>query len=759
MTSLATRRRRRRRIAATIIVVFLAAVAIVLFALWRRSVHETRRAEAAKLLALAQARLVDDPTEALALTTASLEVADTREAREFVMRALWAAPPALELEVETALERREVSFSPDGRHVAVAGTVPEVRVWSDDGQGPIRLGGHSTKPPNIALWAADDLVVTAEGGGDQRLAFGDRARLWSIPDGRLLRTIELGTPALWYVGPRRLFAQIEQGEGAQRRMELRSWRLPDGSEELLDSLSPAALAGISDLVAAPDGSGWVVARDSELLLRPFDGGRPERRLEVLGAAPYAVPYGAESVLVEDQAGALRLWNFGGEAPGRSWSIQRPAAATKSLPDWQGRRVARLGPDKQSLQVWELGGLPGSRPLELRRSGFWYDPNFAFHPGGSWCAATTHVEKRLTMWPIARPYPSVLEGFEFPRYRKPLAFSPDSQWLAVGWDGGVRLLPVRGGDPAAVRELSLPIDGAGSDIRFDLEGRFLFVVAMVDAWVAPLDGGPARLVVSAVDERQIEQGAISPTGRRVASGYFMGQGPFELYVVDVATGARTAFNLPWIGDVSEREAGIISPEFLDEETLLTMGGGGLRRWDLATGEQELMVANDGRRWMDASPSAGLAVAWGMGADLAPPVELIDLAAWTSRPLPGFGGDVEWVDLDPSGTVVAAGSTDGTIRVARLDGGEPQLLLGHAGSVTQVAISPDLRWLASAGADNTLRLWPMPDLSKPPLHTLPHDELLAKLHSLTNLRAVRDPASDTGWTIELGPFPGWREVPTW
>jgi hypothetical protein len=55
--------------------------------------------------------------------------------------------------------------------------------------------------------------------------------------------------------------------------------------------------------------------------------------------------------------------------------------------------------------------------------------------------------------------------------------------------------------------------------------------------------------------------------------------------------------------------------------------------------------------------------------------------------------------------------------------------------------------------------MPDLSKPPLHTLPYDELLAKLKSLTNLRAVRDPSSSTGWTIELGPFPGWRDVPTW
>jgi WD40 repeat protein len=78
---------------------------------------------------------------------------------------------------------------------------------------------------------------------------------------------------------------------------------------------------------------------------------------------------------------------------------------------------------------------------------------------------------------------------------------------------------------------------------------------------------------------------------------------------------------------------------------------------------------------------------------------------------------------------------------------------------VAISPDLRWVASTGEDNTLRLWPMPDLSKPPLQTLPYDELVAKLKSLTNLRAVRDPASGTGWRIDLAPFPGWKNLPAW
>jgi WD40 repeat protein len=117
------------------------------------------------------------------------------------------------------------------------------------------------------------------------------------------------------------------------------------------------------------------------------------------------------------------------------------------------------------------------------------------------------------------------------------------------------------------------------------------------------------------------------------------------------------------------------------------------------------------------------------------------------------------LDPSGSVAAIGMEDGTVRVGNLSGGEPHLLIGHEGAIDSIAISPDLRWVATTGEDNTLRLWPMPDLSKPPLHTLPHDELLAKLLSLTNLRAVREPSTATGWKIEVGPFPGWKHVPTW
>jgi WD40 repeat protein len=143
----------------------------------------------------------------------------------------------------------------------------------------------------------------------------------------------------------------------------------------------------------------------------------------------------------------------------------------------------------------------------------------------------------------------------------------------------------------------------------------------------------------------------------------------------------------------------------------------------------------------------------------PVVVHDLATRSSRPLPAFGSCVQSFELAAAGQILVTGDKDGIVRVGRLSTLEPHLLVGHKGALDRVAISPDLRLVASTGGDNTLRLWPMPDLDKPPLHTLPHGELVAKLKSLTNFRAVRDSKTGTSWTIETGPFPGWKDVPTW
>jgi WD40 repeat protein len=77
------------------------------------------------------------------------------------------------------------------------------------------------------------------------------------------------------------------------------------------------------------------------------------------------------------------------------------------------------------------------------------------------------------------------------------------------------------------------------------------------------------------------------------------------------------------------------------------------------------------------------------------------------------------------------------------------------VTGVAVSPDGMWIASASRDSAIRLWPMPDATKPPLHTLAHGELLARLRAITNLRVVPDAGSASGYQVEPSPFLGWAK----
>jgi len=142
-------------------------------------------------------------------------------------------------------------------------------------------------------------------------------------------------------------------------------------------------------------------------------------------------------------------------------------------------------------------------------------------------------------------------------------------------------------------------------------------------------------------------------------------------------------------------------------------------------------------------------------------VFDIEAGKATALTSHGSDITAVALDHAGSIAMTGNIDGEIRVGPITGEEPHLLLGHSSQIVNVAMDPLGRWIASNGllGDLTVRLWPMPDLSKPPLHTLPHDELIAKLKTFTNLRVVRDEESSTGWKLEVGPFPGWETVPEW
>ncbi len=755
MASVADRKRRRRRIAVAVIVAALAVGLGIVAALWRRSTAQARRAEAAKLLAIGQERLAEDPTEALAYTTASLELADSREARLFALKALWEAPPALEFVMGKPVVTPK--FSPDGRQLVTVGYMSDSYVFDEDGRPPRVLSGHS----GLAHWVSGRLVL------DEDL----RAPVWSLPDLRLERTLEYGgISRVWSTGSRLLLATGVGGkEGQPSEWALRSWAPAEREPVELGRVPTGGPQGFAVQTWGPDGTSWLYARGATLLARPLPIS-PRSADIVLGEHPPEITQirlTRDGVVTINRAREMRLWTFEPGKPPRFEDIPAPQGADPpvQLTDrWLFQR------NEQTVRTWKRGWWSAARPLVLRRDLGWYMAQLVVHPGGDWLVASTETYTRLTFWPLRQARPLIVDGFK--NQHKLMAFSPDGRWLATSWPNApLRLWPLTAASPVP-RTLEVPgLRGAPRALAFDPNGRFLFCVGST-LWIVPLDGRPPVKLEGFTQVPWMLGAAVSPSGRFVATGYSNGEGDRTLRVWDLEKGTTRAFDLPQPpprpGSPRPQSGGrdgfggISSLAFADESTLYTGGYGGVRRWDLATGRQEVVIGV-GEGWADITirPKEGVAVTcqtYDAFATECAAVVVHDLARHTSRKLTAFGSQLGGGDLDATGQVFVSGGRDGAIHVGRLSGGEPHLLVGHKGGAGGI-VSPDLKWIASAGEDNTLRLWPMPDLSKPPLHTLPKAELVAKLKSLTNLRAVRDAKAPAGWKIEVGPFPGWRDVPTW
>jgi WD40 repeat protein len=614
-----------------------------------------------------------------------------------------------------------------------------------------------------------DLFIT---GGS-----GSSMRFWSFPELKEVRKIELGGFYSWgdVRGDKLLTCTVTDEEGTN--LLLRAWSLPEGKPEVLGTLPrPQAGWGVD-----PSGTMVGYGREGTVCVRSLD---PSRSIaeRILGQGSDEVrdvtfDRRGDRLASLHGSGEIRIWSMAGETENPLRVLRGPKyQAALLLFDPEGRLLTQAGPNG-AVRIWDLNGPPDAEAVVVGRLSTGALYLGSFDPQGEWLATSYGIDT-VEFWPLSTPRVRAIRGISSSVWS--MAFTSDSRWLAsCAFAQPARLWPLSAADGAA-RDL-LPEEPCVSLATHPTRSEVLVGTAKGKVFLCPTEGGSPRQLPGGWAERAGRAAMASPvtfdpTGRwALATPYSGGRGFSDpkdrvIRMWDLESEQERIYSIAHLTDADWDGTFPFFGFATDGRLYGSLGkGGDIVCLTLPTephGEilTETIVSAASSRSL-LSPDGRLLLVLASGKTTAThnfiyeQLLLFDLVKGTSHQIMTHGTQLSVAaQFDFSGRVIVTGDVDGVVRVGPVSGEEPHLLLGHQGMISSVAVSPDGRWIASA-TEESIRLWPMPDVTKPPLHTLPHDELVAKLDTITNLRAVRDETSSTGWSLEVGPFPGWETAPEW
>ena len=531
------------------------------------------------------------------------------------------------------------------------------------------------------------------------------ARVWSVPDGRLLRTHQ-GRAEDWLL-PRagQLFFATPGGDtpGDGRKIwELTRWPLSGGAVQPLGRVDGEPL------------NEWTIDHDGKTVLEiSGDASAPARwtnprvsgRRFVEICRPTRVRRRAgRAVHSSAVSGDLRVWSVVDQGPPR---ILRGAESSPQLENEAGSdlRLAvdptgrfASAPGLNARLLWDLEGPPDAQPARLRHETRAIDLALLsdFVPGGAWLPVARRMQGDL--WPVRMRRPHVL--------RLPAglaggaAMDPHGRFiLSTASDertgGEVRLWPLAPEWGTESRVLYRDPRVMGGDFVIEPQGRFAVGPLKYDGKlvVLPLDGGPPRYlegfgwtywVVVDAEGKRVATNFTDPVAKRaILRVWDLESG--ESWDLDPVIKSESCLD----GDFHMNYVGVAG--FLPDGRLVSDGMSGLRVWDVEKGTSRQIRSygkNECDFRFDAITPDGrevVGVRWDAGNPTGP-VLATTLESGEQRRIDTHGDRVWALAVDPAGGKLVSGDRDGLVRVGPLTGEEPHLLYGHTQAILSAPKSP-------------------------------------------------------------------------
>jgi WD40 repeat protein len=564
-----------------------------------------------------------------------------------------------------------VTFSPDGKVLATAGSDGNVRLWNTATGRPVGAPltadttGKYTGVNGVAFSPDGNVLATADADGE--------VRLWNTATGQPIGAPLTADTTGKYTGANGV-ATSPRGRDV------------DGG---------TIFVGVQGVAFSPDGT-MLAAADANGTARLWritgTGAKPSFSADgtlladvsgqSIGVEGVAFSPDSKTLATADGDHSVRLWNAS------SKNIEQPPLA---------------GPDT----ILGVAFSPNGKMLATANSSSQRDGSEA----SLWNLANGQL---ITSFPARDREGGTIDG---------VAFDPDGTMLATAGSTGIQLWNTATGKPVGN---PLPADTTGTfvgaqGVALSPNGALLAaadVNGTARLWrltstgaVSPLSAD-ATITADANSDNPIVSGvAFSLNGKMFATAEYS-DGTAQLW--DTATDRPIGKPLPAGG--SGAEPGVNGVAFSPDGTMLATAddNGEVQLWSTATGQpigNSITADSDGVNRVAFSPDGTMLATAGTDGE----VRLWDTTGrLIGKPIPadtnGTGLGVMGVAFSPDGKILATANDDDTVgrSMARLWNtatGQPiggPLLTGSDG-VAGVAFSPDGTMLATAGDDGTAQLW--------------------------------------------------------